>query len=32
VVVGKDDDTMVMTMHIGGGKDPAFTVTYKRKK
>jgi hypothetical protein len=27
-----DDDTMVMTMYIGDGKDPAFTVTYKRKK
>jgi hypothetical protein len=27
-----DNDTVVMTMYIGGGKDPAFTVTYKRKK
>lgn len=25
-------DTMVMTMYIGEGKDPAFTVTYNRKK
>jgi hypothetical protein len=27
-----DDDTLVMTMHIGDGKDPAFIITYKRKK
>jgi hypothetical protein len=27
-----DADTMVMTMYMGDGKDPAFTVTYKRKK
>lgn len=27
-----DDDTIIMTMYIGDGKDPAFTVTYKRKK
>jgi hypothetical protein len=27
-----DDDTVNMTMYIGDGKDPAFTVTYKRKK
>jgi hypothetical protein len=27
-----DDDTMVMTMYMGEGKDKAFTVTYKRKK
>jgi hypothetical protein len=28
----QDDDTMVLTMYIADGKDPAFTVTYKRKK
>jgi hypothetical protein len=27
-----DNDTVVSTMYIGDGKDPAFTVTYKRKK
>jgi len=27
-----DADTLEMTMWIGDGKDPAFTVTYKRKK
>jgi hypothetical protein len=27
-----DADTVVMTMYIGGGTDPAFTITYKRKK
>jgi hypothetical protein len=27
-----DADTAEMTMYIGGGKEPAFTVTYKRKK
>lgn len=27
-----DDNTTVMTMYIGDAKDPAFTVTYKRKK
>jgi hypothetical protein len=27
-----DDDTLEMTMYIGDGKDPAFAVTYKRKK
>jgi hypothetical protein len=27
-----DADTMEMTMWIGGGKEPTFTVTYKRKK
>jgi hypothetical protein len=27
-----DDNTEVMTMYMGDGKDPAFVVTYKRKK
>ena len=27
-----DPDTMEMTMYIGDGKDPMFSVTYKRKK
>jgi hypothetical protein len=27
-----DDDTIEMTMWIGDGKEPAFNVTYKRKK
>jgi uncharacterized protein DUF1579 len=27
-----DDDTIVMTMYMGDGKDPGFIVTYKRKK
>ncbi len=27
-----DDNTIVMTMYMGDGKDPGFTVTYKRKK
>jgi len=27
-----DADTMKMSMYIGDGKDPMFTVTYKRKK
>jgi hypothetical protein len=27
-----DADTLEMTMYMGDGKDPAFTVTYKRKK
>ena len=27
-----DKDTMEMTMWVGGGKDPAFSVIYKRKK
>jgi hypothetical protein len=27
-----DKDTLEMTMWIGDGKEPAFTVTYKRKK
>jgi Protein of unknown function (DUF1579) len=28
----QDADTVVMTMYMGDGKDPGFTVTYKRKK
>jgi hypothetical protein len=32
VTASPDADTMVMTMYIGDGKEPAFTVTYKRKK
>ena len=27
-----DDDTINFTMYVGDGKDPAFTITYKRKK
>ena len=27
-----NDDTIEMTMHVGDGKEPMFTVTYKRKK
>ncbi|HEX4612004.1 MAG TPA: DUF1579 family protein, partial [Urbifossiella sp.] len=28
----KDDDTMKMSMFVGDGKEPMFTVLYKRKK
>ena len=28
----KDDDTLVFRMYVGDGKDPMFTITYKRKK
>ena len=28
----KDENTVVFEMYIGDGKDPMFTVTYKRKK
>jgi len=27
-----DDDTVLMSMYVGDGKEPMFTVTYKRKK
>jgi Protein of unknown function (DUF1579) len=27
-----DDDTVEMRMYVGDGKEPMFTVTYKRKK
>jgi hypothetical protein len=27
-----DNDTAAMTMYIGDGADPSFTVTYTRKK
>ncbi len=27
-----DPDTVEVSMYVGGGKDPMFTVTYKRKK
>jgi hypothetical protein len=27
-----DDDTIHFTMYMGDGKDPAFTIVYKRKK
>lgn len=27
-----DDDTVNFTMYMGDGKDPAFTIVYKRKK
>ena len=28
----KDDDTIEMSMYVGDGKEPMFTLTYKRKK
>ena len=28
----KDDDNVVMSMYVGGGKEPAFVINYKRKK
>jgi hypothetical protein len=28
----KDDDNFVATMYMGDVKEPAFTITYKRKK
>ena len=28
----KDDDTIDMSMYVGDGKEPMFTLTYKRKK
>jgi Protein of unknown function (DUF1579) len=28
----KDDDTMIMSMYMGDGKEPAFVITYKRRK
>ena len=27
-----DDDTILFTMYMGDGKEPGFTITYKRKK
>jgi hypothetical protein len=27
-----DNDTVEMSMYVGGGQEPMFTVTYKRKK
>jgi hypothetical protein len=27
-----DDDTINFKMYMGDGKDPAFTIAYKRKK
>jgi hypothetical protein len=27
-----DNDTVRMSMYVGDGKEPMFTVTYKRKK
>lgn len=32
VSVMPDDDTINFSMYIGDGKDPAFTIVYKRKK
>jgi hypothetical protein len=32
VIERPDDDSEVMTMYIGEGKDPGFVITYKRKK
>ncbi len=28
----KDDDTVIFSMFMGDGKEPAFVITYKRKK
>jgi hypothetical protein len=28
----KDHDTILLSMYVGDGKEPMFTVTYKRKK
>jgi hypothetical protein len=28
----KDENTMLFSMYVGDGKDPASTITYKRKK
>ena len=28
----KDNDNMEFAMYVGEGKDPAFTISYKRKK
>jgi hypothetical protein len=28
----KDEDTVNFTMYMGDGKEPAFTIMYKRKK
>lgn len=28
----KDSDTVLMSMYVGDGKEPMFTITYKRKK
>jgi hypothetical protein len=27
-----DDNTINFSMYIGDGKDPAFTIVYKRRK
>ena len=32
VSVTPDDDTINFRMYIGDGKEPAFTIVYKRKK
>jgi hypothetical protein len=32
VSVMPDDNTINFSMYVGDGKDPAFTITYKRKK
>ena len=32
VTVYKDDNSFTMTMYMGDGKEPAFSVEYKRKK
>jgi hypothetical protein len=32
VTVWKDDDTFDFAMYMGDGKEPAFTIVYKRKK
>lgn len=28
----KDDNTMIFSMYMGDGKEPAFVITYKRRK
>lgn len=28
----KDDDTVLFSMYMGEGKEPMFTILYKRKK
>jgi hypothetical protein len=32
VTVMPDDDNFTMTMYVGGGAEPAFTIAYKRRK
>jgi hypothetical protein len=32
VTTMKDDDTIDFAMYMGDGKEPGFTIVYKRKK